>query len=206
MKTLRLFAAAAAALGLMCASSCGSSATEQSVCPAGATPLENIMTRTSVRQFTDRAIASDTLELLVRAGMAAPTAMNKQPWEFVVVTERDGLDSLMAVHPYSNLKTATAAIIVCGNMEKAIEGEGAQYWIQDCSAATENILLAAHACGLGAVWCGVYPMAERVAPVSRVLGLPSYVLPLNIIAMGYPADTTAPKDKWNPANVHYQRW
>lgn len=170
------------------------------------TPIENIMTRTSVRQFTDRAISKDTLETIVKAGMAAPTAVNKQPWDFVVVTDRTVLDSLMAHHPYSNLKTATAAIIVCGNMEKAMEGDGQAYWIQDCSAATENILLAAHSLGLGAVWCGVYPMQDRIEPVRETLGLPSYVTPLNIISMGYPAQESQPKDKWNPANVHYQKW
>lgn len=170
------------------------------------TPIENIMTRASVRQFTDRAISKDTLETIVKAGMAAPTAVNKQPWDFVVVTDRPVLDSLMAHHPHANLETATAAIIVCGNMEKAMEGDGQAYWIQDCSAATENILLAAHSLGLGAVWCGVYPMQDRIVPVREALGLPSYVTPLNIITMGFPAQEPQPKDKWNPANVHYQQW
>lgn len=168
--------------------------------------IENIMTRTSVRQFTSRPIAKDTLEMIVRAGMAAPSAMNKQPWAFVVVTEKEMLDSLCVVHPYSNLKTATAAIVVCGDLEKAINGFGREYWIQDCSAATENILLAAHALGLGAVWCGVYPNPNIMPQVARVLGLPSWVIPLNIVTMGYPASESQPKDKWNPENVHYQRW
>lgn len=168
--------------------------------------IENIMTRTSVRKYDGRAISRDTLETIVKAGMAAPTAMNKQPWAFVVVTEREVLDSLESVHPYSNLATAAAAIIVCGDMKNTIEGDGRDYWIQDCSAATENVLLAAHALGLGAVWCGVYPMADRIAPVSRVLGLPGDVIPLNIIAMGYPEAEAQPKDKWKPQNVHYNRW
>ena len=168
--------------------------------------IENIMTRTSVRQFTSHPIAKDTLEMIVRAGMAAPSAMNKQPWAFVVVTEKEMLDSLCAVHPYSNLKTATAAIVVCGDLEKAINGFGREYWIQDCSAATENILLAAHALGLGAVWCGVYPNPNVLPQVTRVLGVPSWVIPLNIITMGYPAGESQPKDKWKPENVHYQRW
>lgn len=199
------FAAAMSALTLM---SCGDNKTANSEMKTTdtQTPIENIMTRTSVRKFTDRAISKDTLETIVKAGMAAPTAVNKQPWDFVVVTERQVLDSLMANHPYSNLATATAAIIVCGNMEKAMEGDGQAYWIQDCSAATENILLAAHALGLGAVWCGVYPMQDRISPVRETLKLPSYVTPLNIISMGYPAEDPQPKDKWNPTNVHYQQW
>lgn len=206
-KTLKMaaFAAAISALTLM---SCGDNKTANSEMETTdtQTPIENIMSRTSVRKFTDRAIAKDTLETIVKAGMAAPTAVNKQPWDFVVVTEREVLDSLMANHPYSNLATATAAIIVCGNMEKAMEGDGQAYWIQDCSAATENILLAAHALGLGAVWCGVYPMQDRIVPVRETLKLPSYVIPLNIISMGYPAEDPEPKDKWNPSNVHYQQW
>lgn len=206
-KTFKMatFAAAMSALTLM---SCGDNKTANTEMKTTdtQTPIENIMTRTSVRKFTDRAISKDTLETIVKAGMAAPTAVNKQPWDFVVVTERQVLDSLMANHPYSNLATATAAIIVCGNMEKAMEGDGQAYWIQDCSAATENILLAAHALGLGAVWCGVYPMLDRIVPVRETLKLPSYVTPLNIISMGYPAEDPQPKDKWNPANVHYQQW
>lgn len=168
--------------------------------------IENIMTRSSIREFTDREIAKDTLETILRAGMAAPSAMDKRPWEFVVVTERPVLDSLNAVHPYANLKTATAAIIVCGDMDKTIEGEGREYWVQDCSAATENILLAAHAYGLGAVWCGVYPSSERVKDVSAVLGLPEKIVPLDIITMGYPDQAPDIKDKWNPSVIHYQKW
>lgn len=200
-------AALGAILSALALTSCGDKQTE-TVNNAANEPsaLENIMTRASVRQFTDRAVSRDTLETIVKAGMAAPTAMNKQPWEFVVVTDRAMLDSIEAVHPYSNLKTATAAIIVCGNMQKAIEGEGQAYWIQDCSAATENVLLAAHALGLGAVWCGVYPMQERVAPLKEALGLPSYIIPLNVVAMGYPAADPQPKDKWNPEALHFNKW
>ena len=168
--------------------------------------LNNIMTRTSIRQFTDQQIGKDTLENIVKAGMAAPSAMNKQPWAFVVVTEKEVLDSLNVVKPWFNLKTATAAIIVCGDLSKAIEGEGAEYWVQDCSAVTENILLATHAYGLGAVWCGVYPVAETVKGVSNVLGLPENIIPLDVITMGYPAESPEPKDKFNAENIHFQKW
>lgn len=183
-----------------------SNSDESSVSNLTEAVIGNIMTRTSVRQFTSQAISKDTLDIIVKAGMAAPTAMNKQPWAFVVVTEREVLDSLETVHPYSNLKTATAAIIVCGDMKKTSEDFSREYWVQDCSAATENILLAAHAYGLGAVWCGVYPNPNVMPEVKRVLGIPQGVTPLNIISMGYPASESEPKDKWNPENVHYQRW
>ena len=192
---------------LVAGSSCSDSKADEAMPAAGANAaIENIMTRTSVRKFDGRAISRDTLETIVKAGMAAPTAMNKHPWAFVVVDEREVLDSLGSVHPYSNLATAAAAIIVCGDMKNTIEADGRDFWIQDCSAASENILLAAHALGIGAVWCGVYPIADRISPVSRVLGLPGDVIPLNIIAMGYPAADAQPKDKWKPQNVHYNRW
>lgn len=168
--------------------------------------LENIATRASVRQFTDRPVAREMLDEIVRAGMAAPSAVNRQPWAFVVIDDRAVLDSLEAVHPYSNLKTATAAIVVCGDMSKALEGYAREYWIQDCSAATENILLAAHALGVGAVWCGVCPDPNRMPAVTQVLKLPGGIVPLNIITMGYPASEPQPKDKWNPDNVHYNCW
>ena len=170
--------------------------------------IENIMTRASVRQFTDQKIPEDTLQAIVKCGMAAPSAVNAQPWAYVVVTEREVLDSLDANHPWANLKTATAAIIVCGDMERALKGPNQEYWVQDCSAATENILLAAHAYGLGAVWCGVYhgPESERVEPVKRILNLPEGITPLNIITMGFPSSKVEPKDKWKPELIHYQTW
>ncbi|MDE5643079.1 MAG: nitroreductase family protein [Muribaculaceae bacterium] len=195
----------AALIGATSCSGNDKAADNDTQCDASAV-IENIMTRTSVRQFNDKPVSKDTLDMLVRAGMAAPTAVNKQPWAFVVVTDRQVLDSLDAVHPHAHLAGATAAISVCGDLTRALEGRAMEYWIQDCSAATENILLAAHAVGLGAVWCGVYPDESRVADVSRVLELPDSVVPLNIITMGYPEGENAPKDKWDAAKVHYQKW
>ena len=168
--------------------------------------LENIMTRTSIRQFTSQLISKDTLDIIVKAGMAAPSAVNLQPWSFIVITEPEVLKSLDENHPYANLKTATAAIVVCGLPDKSDKEEVKPYWVQDCSAATENILLAAHAYGLGAVWCGVYPNNERIEPVKKILGIPENVIPMNIITMGYPAETPEPKDKFKSENIHYQKW
>lgn len=180
---------------------CGATGDTPAAGDSAAAVIGTIMSRTSVRRFTDRKIGRDTLEQIVRCGMAAPTAMDRRPWKFVVVTERTVLDSLNAVHPYANLATAAAAVVVCGDYDKKLEGLGGEYWVQDCSAASENILLAAHAYGLGAVWCGVYPNPERIPGVKKVLGLPGNLMPLNVIAMGYPDGETAPKDKWNPDNV-----
>ena len=169
--------------------------------------IETIMTRTSIRSFTDKVVSSDTIEMLLRAGMSAPTAVNKQPWHFVVVNERAKLDELGGNGRQSQMwHESTLAIVVCGDMNKALEGPGQAFWIQDCSAATENILLAAHALGLGAVWTGCYPMEERVSNVSQVLNLPENIIPLCVIVMGYPNEQPAPKDKWKPENVSYNQF
>ena len=209
MKKLLVFAMAICMLGSMGACDSKNQATEGGEAQdrdATAAVIENIMTRTSIRQFTDRPISKDTLDLLVKAGMAAPSAVNAQPWAYIVVTEKEVLDSLNNNHPYANLKTATAAIVVCGDLKKTKEGEAREYWVQDCSAATENILLAAHAYGLGAVWCGVYPVTERVNAVKGVLGIPEDIIPLNIITLGYPDENPEPKDKFKTENIHYQKW
>ena len=166
--------------------------------------IETIMTRTSIRSFTDRAVSADTVEMLLRAGMAAPTAVNLQPWHFVVVNDRAKIDELGGNGRQSQMwHESPLVIVVCGNMEKAMEGVGQAFWVQDCSAATENILLAAHALGLGAVWTGCYPIEERVANISQVLGLPEHIVPLCAIVMGYPNESPQPKDKWKLENVSY---
>lgn len=169
--------------------------------------LENIMTRTSIRQYQpDRVIPKDTVELLLKAAMSAPTAVNKQPWQFIVIDNRESLDSLAEVLPYAKmLEHASLAIVPCGDLSKAYPEEPA-YWIQDVSAATENLLLAAHSLGLGAVWTGVYPTKERVEAVSERLGLPAHIIPLAVVPVGYPEGEHQPKDKWNPEAVHYNRW
>lgn len=169
--------------------------------------LDCIMTRASVRTYTDEQISDDLIEKILRAGMAAPSAVNKQPWEFVVVK-----DSAMCIALADSLKNmhmlagAPLGIVVCGNLDKAIDGEGESYWIQDCSAVTENMLLAAHAMGLGAVWCGVYPITDRVDYMKKMLEMPENIIPLNMVVFGYPKDETAPKDKWKPENIHLEKY
>ncbi len=169
--------------------------------------LENILTRTSVRSYTEQPVEPAKVELLLRAGMAAPTAMNKQPWHFVVLDTREALDRLVSANPRAGmLKQAPLAIVVCGDMTKALEGKAREYWIQDCSAATENILLAAHALGLGAVWTGTYPIEDRVKATTEALSLPEHIIPLCTIVIGYPKGDEQPKDKWKPENVSYGKF
>ena len=166
--------------------------------------LQNIATRTSVRSYLNEPVDAATVEQLLRAGMAAPTAVNRQPWHFVVVNEKSQLEALSKTNPYSSmLENAPLAIVVCGDMKKALEGTAREFWVQDCSAATENILLAANALGLGAVWTGAYPSEERCSAISEVLKLPENLIPLNIIVIGYPDGVNEPKDKWKPENISY---
>lgn len=166
--------------------------------------LDNIATRTSIRDYEARTVEKEKIEKMLRAAMAAPTAMNKQPWHFVVVDQRNVLDALAGANPYAKmLKKAPLAIVVCGNTDKMIEGGGRDFWIQDASAATENLLLAAHAMGLGAVWTGAYPSEERCISISKVLLLPDNLIPLNMIVVGYPAEQPQPKQKFKEENVSY---
>lgn len=166
--------------------------------------LDNIATRTSIRDYTSQPVEKEKVEKMLRAAMAAPTAMNKQPWHFIVVDRRDVLDRLSEANPHAKmLKKAPLAIVVCGDMDKAIEGGGRDFWIQDASAATENLLLAAHAMGLGAVWTGLYPSEERCKAVEKVFGLPGNIIPLDIVVIGYPAEHPQPKDKFKEENISY---
>ena len=169
--------------------------------------LKAILTRTSVRSYEEKPIEKEKIEKLLRAGMAAPSAVNKRPWHFVVVTDRNQLESLSEANPYAAMvASAPLAIVVCGDMNKALEGDAREFWIQDCSAASENILLAATGMGLGAVWTGTYPSKERCAAVAKVLALPESLIPLNTIVIGYPDKEVHPKDKWNVENVSYNMY
>ena len=169
--------------------------------------LENIATRTSVRSFLHKPVDAAQIEQLLRAGMAAPSAVNRQPWHFVVVTDREQLKELAKANPYAGMAAkAPLAIVVCGDLTKALDGEARMFWVQDCSAATENILLAANAMGLGAVWTGTYPSEERCKAVSRILKLPDHIIPLCTIVIGYPDKENTPKDKWKPENVSYNTY
>ena len=169
--------------------------------------LDNIMTRASVRSYTAQEVPDSLVTLLLKAGMAAPSAKDMRPWRFVAVTDKDQLTALSKANPYAApVAKAPLVIVVCGDMRKAMEGEGRDNWILDTSAASENILLAAHALGLGAVWTGVYPVKKRVDAVSRELELPQEVVPLCAIAIGYPDGKVTPKDKWDEDNVSYDAY
>ena len=169
--------------------------------------INNIMTRVSVREFTGEKISEAQLDTLLRAAMAAPSAINKQPWAFIVVTDEAKIAALGKALPYSRCSNKPAvAIIPCGDLSKAIEGDMANFWINDVSAATENLLLAAHAMGLGAVWTGLHPDMSRAKMVQEMLGLPEHIIPLCVVPVGVPAEQPEIKDKYKPENIHYNAW
>ena len=166
-----------------------------------------IMTRTSIRAFLDKPVSDETVEQLLKAAMAAPSAKNSQPWAFVVIRDRALLEKLGNSLPNAKMTaTAPVAVVICGVLDKALPGEAHDYWIQDCAAATENFLLAVHALGLGAVWTGVHPISERIAILKETLRLPEGVEHFCLIPFGWPACPAAVKDKWDPAAVHTDVW
>lgn len=169
------------------------------------TTLTTIHNRKSVRSYTEQAVSQEDLTTLVKAGMAAPSGMDRRPWEFVIVTDREKLNAMADTLPYAKMLTSSpAAIVVCGNNDEG--NGGSSYWYLDCSAATQNILLAAEAMGLGAVWTAAYPYEERMAPVKEILELPGYILPLSVIPVGYPNGEFKAKEKYNPAKIHTNKW
>ena len=167
--------------------------------------IECILTRRSIRKFeTGKTVSDEIIKAMLRAAMQAPSAGNQQVWNFIVVTDRKILEEIPKFHPHSQmLKEAPLAIVVCGdtNIEK-YEG----YWVQDCSAAAQNILLAAHDKGLGAVWLGVHPVEEREEALKKLLLLPDGVIPLGIIAAGYAAQKIEPADRYDETKIHYNKW
>lgn len=164
--------------------------------------MECIFSRTSVRSFQKKDVGDKVITEILKAGMAAPSAVNMQPWIFVVVRERALLDKLADKLPYTKMAAqSNVAIVVCGDLRKTIDQREQEYWVEDCSAATQNVLLAAHALGLGAVWTAVYPVAERVNTVLSILELPEYLVPLNVIPIGYSGETGGPKNKWDPDKI-----
>ena len=176
---------------------------------ASSDALSVITQRTSVRRYDQtRDVPDETVETLLRAAMSAPTAINLQPWEFIVVRDKKTLAALAKANRFGGMiAQAPVAIVVCGDTIQESNGAPNKWWMLDCSAATENMLLAATAQGLGAVWTAVYPHEDRVAAARRILSIPERYMPLCVVPVGYPADPSAkPKNKWKPVKIHKERF
>ncbi len=167
--------------------------------------LETIYARRSIRQYQEKPVEKEKLEELLKAAMAAPSAMNIKPWEFVVVTQKETLDKIRASLTFGK-HNAPAAIVVCCNAAFFKHPMAAKFWVQDCSAATENILLAAVGLGLGTVWLGVHPIHNYIKQISKILNLPENVKPLNVIYVGYPAEEKDPRTQYDPKRVHWETY
>ena len=166
--------------------------------------IKNLLGRRSIRKYTSQSVSDDTIRILLNAGMHAPTARNRQPWHFVVVNDRDIIDGLSEAHPHAKmLREAPLAILVCG--DRNIQEEDA-YLVQDCSAVTQNIMLAAHAHGLGSVWLGMYPRNERMQNVGKLLELPEHILPVALISIGYPNEIKDVPDRYKEERVHWNKF
>jgi nitroreductase len=172
----------------------------------GQAAIENIMTRTSIRQYKDQPVEQEKIDIMLKAAMAAPTAVNLQPWHFIVITDKKTIGLLSGKQPTN----APLLIAVCGDTDKTTMPDGKMklpdFWVEDVSAATENLLLAAHALGLGAVWTGVYPAMERVAEVANVLNCPQNIVPVAVVRVGYPDEAPEPKNKFKEENISYNKF
>ncbi len=166
--------------------------------------LQAIMTRRSIRRFTGEVISEEQLDTLVRAGFQAPSAHNEQPWHFVVVRDKEKLEVIGKTHGYAKmLPSAGCGIIVCGDEEKQ---NNRGFLVEDCSAAIQNILLAAHGIGLGAVWCGIYDSGNLVDFMKELLELPNNIIPIGMVVVGVKDAEKAPSDRYDANKVHYDKW
>jgi nitroreductase len=166
--------------------------------------IEAIMTRRSIRKYTANRVPAEAVEQLLRAGMAAPSAANEQPWHLVVITERKTMMQVPTFHPHAHmLKEAALAILVCNDSDLELsKGRG----VLDCSAATQNILLAAHDLGLGAVWVGIFPVEERMNGMRKLLNMPTRIMPISLVSIGYADERPHMEDRFKPERVHYEHW
>ena len=163
-----------------------------------------VLSRRSIRKYTAEPVGDEVVERLLRAAMAAPSAGNQQPWRFVVLHDREVMRAITGFHPYARmLPSAPVAVLVCGDPTTV---KWPQMWEQDCSAATENLLVEAELLGLGAVWLGVHPLNERVEGIRALLGIPETVVPFALVPIGHPAESKAPADRFDAARVHHERW
>ena len=167
--------------------------------------MDAIMNRRSVRQYRKGAIPEADIELMLKAAMRAPSAGNEQPWEFLVIKDQDKRAAILNWHGHAQmLLDASHAIIVCGDLQK--NRFPWDFWVQDCSAATQNLLIKAVDLGIGAVWLGVYPDPGRVKACQEQFGLPENIIPFSVISLGYPAEEPQPIDTYKPERIHYETW
>lgn len=166
--------------------------------------FEGLFTRRSIRQYTTSAIEKDKIDTMLKSAMYAPSAMNYQPWQFLVIDDHKILLDIQKIITHAEmLKQAKLGILVCGDLEK---DKSLEYNVQNCSAASQNILLAAHGLGLGAVWIGVFPDEDVISAIKKLFHLPDHIVPVALIAMGYPAEEKQVEERFIRSKVHFNKW
>lgn len=163
--------------------------------------IEAILKRRSVRKFLDKPVKDDAVRMLLEAGMAAPSAVNMQPWEFFVISDTKVLNKLRKSTPYTNMNSPLI-IIVAGNSDRFLPEGKADFWVQDCSAATQNILTAAMELGLGTCWCGIHPKPDAIESIRNILEIDDHLIPLSLIHIGYPEGEHEARTQYNENYVH----
>jgi nitroreductase len=199
-----------ASRGIICEAYCsiGKSAAKVAEQPKGGQGtmdvMEAIHTRRSIRKFQLQSVPDELVTEMLAAAMSAPSAGNQQPWHFVLITDPDLLAKAPGINPHAAMaREAPLAILICGDLDlEKYPG----YWVQDCSAATQNMLLAAHGKGLGAVWTGIYPLQDRVEGFKRLCNLPDKVIPLALVVIGYPVQTLKPENRFRADRIHRNSW
>jgi len=166
--------------------------------------MDVILTRRSIRKYVNKPISDDLIKELLEAAVSAPSAGNQQPWHFVILDDKSTLDVILTFHPNAKmLKEAQKAILVCGDLSlEKFKG----YWLLDCAAATQNILLAAHAKDVGSCWLGIYPREDRMTQMKKLLGMPDHVIPFSLISLGYPAEEKSKENRYDSSRIHYNKW
>lgn len=166
--------------------------------------LENLFKRRSIRKYENRPLSPEDLKTILEAAQFAPSAVNKQPWHFIIVNRRELMDKIMEIHPHARmLETASHAVIICGD-EKLQHDDG--YWIADCGAATQNLLLAAHAVGAGSCWVGLYPREQRMKDIAALFGLPGHIKPFALVSLGYPAESRQQPERFRKDKIFLNGW
>jgi len=166
--------------------------------------MDVILTRRSIRKYVNKPISDDLIKELLEAAVSAPSAGNQQPWHFVILDDKSTFQDILTFHPNAKmLKEAQKAILVCGDLSlEKFKG----YWLLDCAAATQNILLAAHAKDVGSCWLGIYPREDRMTQMKKLLGMPDHVIPFSLISLGYPAEEKSKENRYDSSRIHYNKW
>ncbi|WP_045215010.1 nitroreductase family protein [Desulfonatronovibrio magnus] len=166
--------------------------------------IQAIMTRRSIRKYQDKPVSDEKVKNVLEAAMMAPSAGNAQPWQFIIVRDKQALTAIKEINPYAGMaENAPLGILVCGDLSlEKFPG----YWVQDCSAAVQNMLLASHGLGLGAVWTGIHPIKQREQGFSKLFDLPEHVVPLAYIVIGYPDQSPKSESRFKPERVHTEKW